>query len=59
MTWTHNICLECWTLRNPNQIPAMIKNAKTENCCFCGQENKDGICIRHDPKELNCKHEDD
>ena len=32
MTWTHNICLECWTLRNPNQIPAMIKNAKTENC---------------------------
>ena len=59
MEWTHNICLECWVYRKSNQIPAILRNAEIEKCCFCGQENKDGIYIRHDPKELNCHHEND
>lgn len=59
MRWTHNICLACWIARKTNQIPAILKNPEMERCCFCGQENQNGIYVRHDPKELNCIHEED
>jgi len=54
--WTHAICDECWILKHPAREPVRI-HGSTDTCCFCGS-NSAGVYVRHDPKELNCKHDE-
>jgi hypothetical protein len=57
MEWTHAICSDCWQRRKPKgEAPIKVRNAPIEQCCFCGQPTSMGIYVRHDPRELNCKH---
>lgn len=59
MTWTHRICDECWNKKNPGQRPFRVQHQYIElvSCCFCGKNTISGIFVRHDPKELSCKHD--
>ena len=62
MIWTHAICRLCWDLRclnegRPGRQPTVLTQPENELCCFCGQQTKDGIYVRHDPQELACVHE--
>ena len=57
MTWTHNMCFECWKFRKGNREPVRVTDTRIKKCCFCGKENKDGIYVKHDPKELHCIHD--
>jgi hypothetical protein len=57
MSWTHNICLECWSEKNPDRQVVKLIGEETVTCCFCGKDNHDGIFIRHNPNLLICKGE--
>lgn len=59
MIWNHNICKKCWDEMNPGREACAMIEAEEETCCFCGEVNTDGICIRHDPTKLTCTHEED
>lgn len=59
MIWTHAICTVCWSSREPGRLPATVKGATPEPCCFCGQMTDAGIYVRHDPRDLSCKHPDE
>ncbi len=56
MSWTHAICEKCWKQEKGGQIPHRIREAAEEPCCFCGAPTSAGIYLRHDPKLLECKH---
>jgi hypothetical protein len=55
--WTHNICLDCWLDREPEQYPTRLINRPLETCCYCGLKNRHGIFVRDNPKDkrLLCK----
>lgn len=53
----HNICTQCWMKKNQIKNPIKMKIAESENCCFCGKINHDGIYIREDPDLTLCKGE--
>ena len=55
--WTHPICEECWTQRNPHRVPVVMGNSEAERCCYCGGPTADGIYVRDDPA-LVIAHED-
>jgi len=55
--WRHNICLDCWWQNNPGRVPARYLNDTTQVCCFCGKENRDGVYIRFDGRQLRCNGE--
>lgn len=53
--WTHAQCNLCWDKANPNREPFVINGAVLEDCCFCGEQTRSGIYVRHDPNTLpNC-----
>lgn len=55
--WTHPICEQCYTDRDPEREPVRIKQQyrEEETCYFCGKKNKDGIYYRADPDDV-AKH---
>jgi len=57
MNWTHNMCQKCWDKKYPDREALTMKNAELTLCCFCGESNRDGIYVRHNPTELKCQHE--
>jgi hypothetical protein len=61
-SWTHNQCLACWNKEHASgREPVRMRYAGVPRaCCFCGQENTDGIFVRHDPSTLPlCKGHND
>jgi hypothetical protein len=58
MGWTHPICDECWTKRNPGRMPCRGLLVDVEKCCYCGKETKSGIYIREDPTKVNYPSKD-
>jgi hypothetical protein len=59
LVWTHNACLACYEALYPGREPVVLRNPRTETCCFCGQSTTSGIYVRYNPKELSCKHEEE
>ena len=55
--WSHHICWDCWLEMPGHDTPAGIvlpvripdSNRETVACCFCGNANRSGIRIRHEP----------
>lgn len=47
--WNHNICAACYAKREPGREPHRVIDPPSEQCCFCGQMNSDGIYYRADP----------
>jgi hypothetical protein len=60
MTWTHQICDDCWDEKNPDALSPRHNQGDLEICCWCGRENFSGIYLRFDPNstELYCGPED-
>lgn len=58
VTWTHNMCAECWQLYHAPRQPVSLKDDDNA-CCFCGKQNTDGIYVRRDPSGMQCSHEDE
>lgn len=60
MSWTHNICQECWFRTRGKQgwLPEPRPAGDLDTCCYCGRENHDGIYVRVSPEnpELTCRH---
>lgn len=64
--WNHQMCGECWIEREVKsdiaashrviRCPVLLLDVPAGVCCFCGQRTRIGLFIRHDPKELSCKH---
>jgi hypothetical protein len=55
--WTHALCDQCWTLREPERRPARLVARDREVCCGCGAETRSGIFIRADPSTMQfCAH---
>ncbi len=55
MNWTQPICAGCYALRMmPGRAPVRISEdrAEAEACCDCGQETRDGIYMRLDPRTV-------
>lgn len=41
----HNICGDCWERAHPDK-PAHARGlGKLQRCCFCGEQNSDGIYV--------------
>lgn len=53
--FTHSLCSKCYTELEPGRTPARIVNPRTETCCNCGVEHKEGIYYRSEPAKLKCK----
>lgn len=49
--WTQPICGRCYAQKEPRRQPLRMKAeyAKTERCCFCGEETREGIYYRVKP----------
>lgn len=52
------MCGACWYEQNRDGEPVRVKNDSPQVCCFCGNRTSAGIYVRHDPAELECKHDD-
>jgi hypothetical protein len=62
--WTHEQCWDCWFDAHPNgnaadwvvAMPTRISAPHRTQCCFCGNPNRSGIYVRHDPHDtaLTC-----
>lgn len=59
MTWTHNICEDCWNKRNPDRQAVKLIERGHMVCCFCGAHHASGIYVRHDPNSLEYTHDDE
>ena len=57
--WTHAVCRQCWSERNPGREPVRVSEAyldeKAEPCCFCGRPQQSGIFVRAAPDQVMCK----
>ena len=53
--WTHIICKKCYNFIYPGRQPITIKDPEEEKCCKCGIPNRDGVFLRGNPNEFNCK----
>jgi hypothetical protein len=53
----HSICEGCWAQREGDRVPIRIieQFRSLETCCYCGEQNQDGIYIRADGSQLKCE----
>lgn len=58
MGWTHAICETCYGDFEPGRRPVQVREAKTVECCFCGDKTAAGIFYRYDPAMFgeDCNH---
>ena len=63
--FTHNICYDCWNIRNPDRKAIRVSTARMnpDKCCYCGKDTNSGIYIRDNPDapDMLCHgiHKDD
>jgi hypothetical protein len=60
--WTHRICEGCYAERallegKGYRLPARVRDASIQQCCWCLAPTYSGIYVRHDPKDAPCKGE--
>lgn len=53
--WIHTMCAACWKERHPDRVPIKPEEPRKEPCCGCGFDQRDGIVVRADPQEMQCK----
>lgn len=58
MTWTQPLCRACWNRDRPHDQPHVLTEPKTEICCMCGHETRDGIYVRYNPNAVPYPTED-
>lgn len=65
MTWTHQICDECYPvererlglpLKEPVRLADGLMTNLFDTCCWCGRWNNSRIYIRADPGTMACNH---
>lgn len=61
MTWTHNICDDCWIERckernEIGRVPVRVKNREGLTCCYCTNKHTSGIFVRDNPVAMVCFH---
>lgn len=52
--WTHLLCDQCWTKREPDRPAVRVKDFSGQPCCLCGALTNSGIFVREDPKQMTC-----
>ena len=58
-SWTHAICVSCWTAKHPDRDPAARMNARglsefgVDDCCYCGKPASEGIYVRDNPQVVH------
>ena len=50
-SWTQPCCFGCYEAIAPGREPVRLRDAKVERCVWCGDDTKEGIYIRVDPRE--------
>jgi hypothetical protein len=52
--WTHELCLNCYQILQPNRVPARLTGQpfRYTPCCLCGAITSDPILYRMSPD--NC-----
>jgi len=52
--WNHACCDECWSLLQPERLPARLAHPEPETCCWCSQKTLSGIYVRQDSRVVPC-----
>ena len=59
--FTHNICEDCWNIKNPDKqvIKTYVDYRDGDKCCYCGNIHCSDIFVRDLPSNCACNGEHD